>query len=115
MTYYTTNEDMIWKALGDAKRRRVLEELLSGPKLTGDLVDLFPDIGRTGVLRHMNLLAECMMILVRAEGRKLWNHLNVEPIRTVCNSWVAQHIDGITESANRLKEIAEQNNKGKLA
>ena len=32
------NEDRIWRALGDATRRSLLDELAPGPRTTGDLV-----------------------------------------------------------------------------
>lgn len=108
MTFQTHTEDLVWKALGDSKRRRILEALADGPKLTGELVELLPAIGRTGVLRHIGMLAEADLIVVRPDGRKRWNYLNPEPIKLVCNGWVARHIDGISSSIAQLKSIAEQ-------
>ena len=107
MTYNADLEDLIWTALGDSKRRRILEALSVGPKLTGDLVELLPTIGRTGVLRHIGILAEADLIRVRPEGRKRWNYLNPDPIKLVCTSWVARHVDGISGSVARLKDLAE--------
>ncbi len=99
---------MVWKALSDSRRRLIIEALASGPKQTGELVDLFSDIGRTGVLKHIDILTEGKIIDVRRIGRIRWNHLNPDPIRSVCNSWVARHIDSIKASAETLKHIAEQ-------
>ncbi len=110
MTYMDSNGGGIWKALGDPRRRQILEALSEGPKLTGDLVKLCPDIGRTGMLRHIAMLNEYNMIIVRADGRKRWNHLNPEPIKAVCNNWIARHIDGMASSAARLKLLAETGN-----
>lgn len=86
----------------------IVQALASGPQRTGDLVGLFPDIGRTGVLKHIDVLTDGGIIQVRRDGRTRWNHLNPEPIRSVCNSWVAKHIDGLKSSADILKQIAEQ-------
>lgn len=108
MTYYDHTEDLVWKALGDSKRRHILEALSTGPKLTGELVDLLPMIGRTGVLRHIAMLADADLIIIRPEGRKRWNYLNPDPIKRVCNGWVARHIEGISSSMAQLKKIAEQ-------
>jgi len=113
MTYTENLEDMIWAALGDSKRRRILEALALGPKLTGDLVELLPTIGRTGVLRHIGILAEADLIRVRPEGRRRWNYLNPDPIKLVCTSWVARHIDGISGSVARLKDLAESETQSK--
>ena len=111
MTYQFSHDDLIWKALGDGRRRLIIETLASGPKQTSELVDLFSDIGRTGVLKHIDILTEGKIINVRREGRTRWNHLNPDPIRAVCNSWVARHIDGIKASTAKLKQIAEQEEK----
>lgn len=111
MTYQYSSDDLIWKALSDGRRRLIIEALATGPKQTGELVNLFPDIGRTGVLKHIDILTEGEIIHVRREGRTRWNHLNPEPIKAVCNNWVARHIDGIQSSVAKLKQIAEQETK----
>ncbi|MEP3226541.1 MAG: hypothetical protein ABJO01_11240 [Parasphingorhabdus sp.] len=108
MTYQFSQDDLIWKALGDGRRRLIVEALATGPKQTGELVNLFPDIGRTGVLKHIDILREGEIIHVRREGRIRWNHLNPKPIKSVCNSWVAKHIGNMKSSAATLKAIAEQ-------
>jgi DNA-binding transcriptional ArsR family regulator len=108
VTYQFPHDDLVWKALADRKRRLIVEALATGPKQTSELVDLFRDIRRTGVLRHIEILTKGDIIHVRREGRTRWNHLNPEPIRSVCNSWVAQYIHGLKSSAAELKQIAEQ-------
>mgnify|MGYP006273602341 CR=1 FL=1 len=108
MTYQSPNDDLIWKALSDSKRRLIVETLAQGPKQTGELVELFPDIGRTGVLKHIDILTQGEIIQVRRDGRARWNYLNPEPIRAVWSNWVSKHIEGVKASAFKLKEIAEQ-------
>ncbi|WP_298466808.1 helix-turn-helix transcriptional regulator [uncultured Erythrobacter sp.] len=108
MTYQFHQDDQVWKALSDGRRRMIVEALATGPKQTGELVDLFDDIGRTGVLKHIEILTEGNIIHVRREGRARWNYLNPEPIKAVCSSWVVRHIDGVKASADKLKQIAEQ-------
>jgi len=48
------------------------------------------------------------IIRVQRKGRERWNHLNPDPIKSICNAWVARHIDGIQSSAAKLKQIAEE-------
>jgi DNA-binding transcriptional ArsR family regulator len=110
VTYQFSHDDLIWKALSDGRRRLIVEALSKGPKRTGELVELFPDLGRTGVLKHIETLTSAQIIDVVREGRTRWNHLNPEPIQTVCSSWVSHHIDGIKSSVLKLKQIAEQEN-----
>jgi DNA-binding transcriptional ArsR family regulator len=110
VTYQFSHDDLIWKALSDGRRRQIVEALADGPKQTGALVELFPDIGRTAVLKHIAILTEGNLIRVVREGRARWNHLNPEPIEATCNSWVVRHITGMKSSATRLKHIAEKEN-----
>jgi len=108
VTYQFTQEDLVWKALSDRRRRLIVEALSDGPKQTAELVELFDDIGRTGVLKHIEILTQGDIIHMRRQGRERWNHLNPTPIKSVCNDWVARHIDGVKSSAAKLKRIAEE-------
>ena len=107
MTYYTNIQDHVWKALSDAKRRAILDSLIKGPRSTGDIVSLFPTIGRTGVLKHLDVLKNSELITIKREGRTRWNYINPAPIAAVCGPWVTRHIHGITQSAADLKALAE--------
>ena len=83
--------DAIWKALADPTRRAILDELRLGPRTTTDLVDLFPDLSRFAVMKHMDVLREAGLILTKAEGRKRINSLNVVPIRMIYERWVSKY------------------------
>lgn len=110
VTYSADADDLVWKALSDRKRRMILDVLATGPKLTGELVERFSTIGRTGVLKHIDILAAADLIRFRREGRKRWNYLNPEPIRSICNPWVMQHAGRVMSSMSRLRALAESNN-----
>ncbi len=108
VTYQNTNDDSIWKAIADGKRRTILDALSQGPKSTGELVDLFPQIGRTAVLKHLDILQNSNLILIKREGRVRWNHINIAPLQAVCSGWILRHVEGITTSIESLKSLAEQ-------
>lgn len=109
VTYQTQADDRIWKAIADGKRRQILDALTEGSKSTGEIVNLFPNIARTTVLKHIGVLEDVDMILVRREGRMRWNHINPAPIQTACSRWISKHVEGISASALRLKALAENN------
>ncbi|MEM7358422.1 MAG: metalloregulator ArsR/SmtB family transcription factor [Pseudomonadota bacterium] len=111
VTLYSEVEDQVWKALADGKRRRILDELSQGPRSTGDLVKLFPTIGRTGVMKHIQVLENASLIEIRREGCVRWNYLNPEQIEKTCSPWIKRHIDGLTTSIAHLKALAEPTNK----
>ena len=69
----------IWNALAEAKRRQILELLEERSRTTSELCEFF-DVSRFAVMKHLNVLEEAGLIMVRREGRKRWNILNDRPI-----------------------------------
>jgi DNA-binding transcriptional ArsR family regulator len=102
-------QDLIWKALSDRVRRRMVEELAKQPLMTGELVELFPKLCRTAVMKHLDVLTAAQLVSVQRRGRQRWNILNDEPLRTVCRPWVQTHARRMASSLDRLKEVVESN------
>ena len=104
--------DLVWKALADPKRRAILDLLAKRPRTTGEVCAHFAElsaggIGRTGVMKHLDVLQAANLVLVRREGRVRWNHVNPVPIQRVCDRWVSRHVRDLARSANRLKDLVE--------
>lgn len=104
--------DLVWKALADPTRRAILDQLAKRPRTTGQLCAHFAapsrgGLGRTGVMKHLDVLVGAELVIVRREGRTRWNHLNPVPIQRVCDRWVSRHVRDLARSANRLKELVE--------
>ena len=98
--------------LADPTRRAILDMLAKGPRTTGEACAHFArpkhrGIGRTGVMKHLDVLQAANLVIVRREGRHRWNHLNPVPIQRVCDRWVSRHVRDISRSALRLKELVE--------
>lgn len=85
--------DPIWKALADSTRRKILDTLRDGPRSTGEIVELFPDLTRFGVMKHLEVLREAGLVRTRQEGRRKVNTINVIPIRQIYERWVSQYED----------------------
>ncbi len=112
------SRDSVWKALADPTRRAILDVLAAGPRTTGELCEHFAmasqqgsgtagGIGRTGVMKHLDVLQDANLILVRRQGRTRHNHLNPTPIQQVADRWIRQHVRGVTASLTRLQQLAE--------
>lgn len=102
----------MWKALSDGTRRAVLDRLARRPQTTGELCAHFAvkrhgGLGRTTVMKHLDVLQAANLLLVRREGRLRWNSLNPVPIQRVCDRWVSRHVRDLASSANRLKDLLE--------
>ncbi len=77
----------VWSALSDPTRREILDMLRERPHTTGELSDAFPQ-SRFAVMKHLNVLENAGLILIRREGRERWNHLNAVPLQLLYERWV---------------------------
>lgn len=111
MSLYSDMNDeteRVWKALADATRREILDALTQGPATTGDLVARFPAQCRTNVMKHLEILVEAGLVVIRREGRVRWNYLNPVPIQRVCDRWVSRHVRGTASALSGLKDHVER-------
>jgi len=101
------SHDRIFKALADAKRRRLLDLLKDGPKTTGDLCDEFGSVDRCTVMQHLAVLEKAGLVFVKREGRLRWNYLDVVPIREIYDRWINQYASPSVEILLNLKRDLE--------
>ncbi|MCA9730204.1 MAG: metalloregulator ArsR/SmtB family transcription factor [Candidatus Eisenbacteria bacterium] len=102
----------VWRALADPTRRAILDLLRDRPRTTGELAEAFP-VSRFAVMKHLSLLVDAGLVVVRRQGRERWNHLNAVPLREIYERWVqpyqdhwasqaisiARHVEGDTSMA----------------
>jgi DNA-binding transcriptional ArsR family regulator/uncharacterized protein YndB with AHSA1/START domain len=96
----------IWRALSDPTRRRLLDLLRRGPRTTGDLATEF-DVSRFAVMKHLTVLEDSGLLLVRRRGRERWNYLNAVPLREALERWLEPYADKWAGTLLRLREQAE--------
>ena len=96
------NDDLVFKALADAKRRQILDLLKDEPKTTGDLCAHFKGIDRCTVMQHLGTLEKAGVVIVQKKGRYRWNYLNVVPIREIYDRWINQYASPSVELLTRL-------------
>ncbi len=98
--------DPVWKALSDPTRRDILDLLRDRPRLTGEIVEHFPHLSRVGVVKHIEVLRQANLVLVREDGRKRINRLNPVPIQQIYERWVRGfegHWAGVLSDLQTLK------------
>ncbi len=83
--------DLVFKALGNRRRREMLDALKDNPQTTGWLCERFADIDRCTVMQHLKVLEDADLIIVRRQGRERWNHLNPLPIRDIHQRWIGPY------------------------
>jgi len=100
------NED-VWRALADPTRRALLDLLRDAPATTGALAEAFPDVTRFAVMKHLAVLTDAGLVVVRRRGRERWNHLNAVPLRQAYERWMAPFAEQGAVTALRLKDFVE--------
>lgn len=101
-------EELVFKALADGRRRRMLDLLKTGPRTTGELCDKFPDLNRCTVMQHLGVLEGAGLVLVKREGRLRWNYINPLPIKGIYDRWIGKHARGAVELLARMKKDMEE-------
>jgi len=100
-------QDLIFKALADHRRRQVLDLLKQAPKTTGELCDRFRKIDRCTVMQHLGVLEKAGLVIVKREGRRRWNYLNVVPIQEIYNRWISRYASSSAALLARMKREME--------
>ncbi len=99
--------DTVFKALADATRRRLLDELRErdGQSLTA-LEEGLP-MTRFGVMKHLKVLEEAGLVVTRRRGREKLHFLNPVPIRLVHDRWVSKYAEPWAATLSELKQRLE--------
>ncbi len=100
------SHEAVWKALADPTRRALLDRLRDRPRTTGDLC-LGAAMSRYGVMKHLDVLEEAGLVVVRRKGRERWNHLNPVPLRQAYDRWMRPYAEASADTVLRLKAAAE--------
>ncbi len=61
-------EDRVFKALGDRRRRKVLDLLKTEPLTTGEICNRFPTLDRCTVMQHLGVLERASLISAHASA-----------------------------------------------
>src|SRR5215203_5370773 len=97
----------VWKALADPTRRAILDLLADRARTTGELSGAFPEVSRFAVMKHLGVLTDAGLVVVRRRGRERWNHLNAVPLRRAYERWMAPYAERGAVTSLRLKDFVE--------
>ncbi len=86
--------ELIWKALSDKTRREILDLLREKEMTTGELCGHFKQLTRYGVMKHLNILHDANLVIIKREGKNRWNYINPLPIREIYERWVKKYEAG---------------------
>ena len=93
----------VFQAIADPNRRAILS-LLARQRLTlNGVADNFR-ISRPAVSKHIKILTECGLIVIRKQGRERYCEVRPEKMNEV-SDWVEQYRQTWEERFNRLDEV----------
>ena len=102
-----SQQDAVFKALANARRRQMLDAMKDAPLTTGALCERFSDMDRCTVMQHLKVLEEADLVIPRREGRERWNHLNALPIKAIHDRWISQYAGHAMNVLSALQDEAE--------
>ena len=101
------DNDQIWKALSDPTRRSILDALRKGSKTTTEIVEVFPEMTRHAVMKHIEVLRNAGLIVTHEDGRRRVNSLNSVPLRRIYERWMGPFAELWSSTLLRIKDDAE--------
>lgn len=101
--------ETIFKALSDKHRLQLLDALKEEDGRTlGDLETVLPHLTRFGVMKHLKVLEEALLIQTRKVGRFKYHYLNTVPLQEISDRWISRFAAPISEGMVDLKTKLER-------
>jgi DNA-binding transcriptional ArsR family regulator len=99
--------DAVFKALADPSRRILLDRLFERDGRTLAELSAELDMTRFGVMKHLRILEEAELVVVRRVGREKRHYLNPVPIQQIHERWVSKFRGRVASRLIRLKQELE--------
>ncbi|HEU4946608.1 MAG TPA: metalloregulator ArsR/SmtB family transcription factor [Kribbella sp.] len=100
--------DLVFKALADAGRRRLLDALRerNGQTLS-ELCEQLSDLTRQGVTKHLRILEDAGLVVTVRRGRNKYHYLNPVPINEIAERWIGNYERDKLRALSALKAALE--------
>jgi DNA-binding transcriptional ArsR family regulator len=105
MARSSTTSD-VFNAIGDARRREVLDALIAGEKAVGAIVNDL-SMSQPQVSKHLRVLSEVGLVRCRAEGRRRLYRL--EPVRLrPLQEWLVKYEQAWNDRLDRVDDYLQE-------
>ena len=102
--------DLLFKALADSSRRKLLDLLhASDGRTLSDLREHL-DMTRQGATQHLDLLEAANLIATVRRGREKLHFLNPVPLQQIYERWIAKFEKPRLKALSELKQRLERAN-----
>jgi len=104
--------DVVFKALADPSRRKLLDALneRNGQTLTELCEQL--DMTRQAVTQHLGLLESAQLVVIQWRGREKLHFLNPVPLQEIYDRWIRKFERSRIRALNDLKKRLEGTHDG---
>lgn len=110
MAEHIHDPDLLFKALADPSRRKLLDLLHAHDGRTlNELCDHL-DMTRQGVTQHLDLLEAANLVATVRSGREKLHFLNPVPLQTIYERWIAKFEKPRLKALHNLKRRLEKTN-----
>ena len=104
----TRDADLLFKALADPGRRKLLDLLHAHDGRTlGDLCEHL-DMTRQGVTQHLAVLEAAHLVATQRRGREKLHFLNPVPLQRIYERWIAKFEKRRLKALSDLKKKLER-------
>ena len=102
--------DLLFKALADPGRRRLLDVLHTHDGRTLNELCQHLDMTRQGVTQHLDLLEAANLVATVRRGREKLHFLNPVPLQEIYERWIAKFEAPRLKALSDLKQRLEKAN-----
>src|SRR5437660_12419639 len=95
--------DLIFKALGNSRRREILDLLKARSRTTAELVEHFKHLDRCTVMQHLCAPEKADLVAVKPDVRLRSNYINPLPIRELHDCWIVGYPHNAVDLLARMQ------------
>jgi DNA-binding transcriptional ArsR family regulator len=110
MALRINDTDLLFKALADPSRRKMLDLLHAHDGQTLNEICAHLDMTRQGVTQHLDVLESADLIATVRRGREKLHFLNPVPLQAIYERWIAKFERPRLNALNNLKRKLEKTN-----
>ena len=96
----------VFNAIAEARRREILDALITGEKAVGAIVDDL-SMSQPQVSKHLRVLSEVGLVRCRAEGRRRLYSLEPARLRPL-NEWLAKYEQAWNDRLDRVEDYLQE-------
>jgi DNA-binding transcriptional ArsR family regulator len=110
MTERPHDTDLLFKALADPSRRKLLDVLHAHDGRTLSELCEHLDMTRQGVTQHLDVLEAANLVATERRGREKLHFLNSVPLQEIYDRWIAKFEKPRLKALSDLKRRLEKDN-----